>query len=159
MIALFVAWSLVSWQWYTCQIKGFCVSSAQLQDIELPEASVVNLTAPVAGEGIEIVAKEVTPVEVAPQKCVARLTQHIKLGATNDEMEVRKLEEFLNDFENEKLLVDGVYGVEDEVAVKRFQEKYREAVLTPWGLDAPTGFVYQTTREQINKMYCENQSK
>ncbi len=145
IIALFVAWSVVSWQWYTCQIKGFCTTSVE-QVAQLPEAPVQELTSPVQKD-------EVVPVAVAAE-CEARLNKHIKRGAANDAGEVRKLEQFLNNFQGEKLAVDGVYDDVDELAVKRFQEKYRAEVLTPWDLAEPTGFVYKTTRQQINKLYC-----
>jgi peptidoglycan hydrolase-like protein with peptidoglycan-binding domain len=43
--------------------------------------------------------------------------------------EVRKLQTFLNNYEGEKLSIDGKYKKTDYDAVKRFQSKYSTDVL------------------------------
>ena len=43
-------------------------------------------------------------------------------------------------------------------AVREFQEKYAEDVLSPWNLVQGTGFVGQTTRTQLNNVYMEGAS-
>ena len=35
-----------------------------------------------------------------------------------------------------------------------FQNKYGNDVLSPWGLESDTGYVYLTTRKKINEIYC-----
>jgi hypothetical protein len=51
-------------------------------------------------------------------------------------------------------LVTGYFGPLTLQAVKRFQQKYWQEILAPWGLtkDQPTGFVGQTTRAKINQI-------
>lgn len=88
--------------------------------------------------------------------CTPYLTGTISTsGVGNDPAEVRKLEQFLNDYEDEALTVDGLYGEADIAAVKRFQAKYSSFILEVWGLSEPTGYVYKTTRLKINSFYCQ----
>lgn len=92
-------------------------------------------------------------VTVAPTTCTY-LEGFIKLGAVNDPIEVRKLETFLRMFEGAEVPVDGVYDVADYEAVRAFQQNYFNDILAPWGHDAPTGYVYLTTRKKVNEIYC-----
>ncbi len=89
-----------------------------------------------------------------PEVCNPYLTKFIKSGGSNDSDEVKKLETFLNTYEGENLIVNGVYEEVDIAAVKRFQTRNSET-LTFWNLSAPTGYVYITTQKAINKRYCE----
>jgi hypothetical protein len=88
------------------------------------------------------------------------LEDHMQKAWDNDPFEVMKLQMFLNIIMGETLTVDGVFGIETDAAVKRFQERYRSEVLTPWfelGIvphNEPTGFVYKTTRWKINDIVC-----
>lgn len=78
------------------------------------------------------------------------------IGFQNNNPEaVKKLENFLNNYEGEKLSVDGAYDEKDRVAVMRFQNKYKKDILGPWGLNLATGFVYITTKNKINEIYCQ----
>ena len=72
----------------------------------------------------------------------------------NNAVDVYNLQAFLVVFENEILDIDGIYGYTTQKAVKRFQGKYKEEVLTPWGLFEPTGNVYITTKKKINEIFC-----
>jgi uncharacterized protein YegL len=105
----------------------------------------------------EVVGVEVSynfaPV-VVPGTC-NYLLEFIQLGADNNPVEVMKLERFLNEFEGENLVVNGVYEQVDFDAVERFQNKYFADILGPWGHDAPTGYVYITTKKKINEIYCQ----
>jgi hypothetical protein len=69
---------------------------------------------------------------------------------SNESEDVRFLEQFLNEFEGENLILDGVYSSEDTEAVKRFQRKYKREVLDIWNLTEATGFVGVTTRLKMN---------
>jgi Mg-chelatase subunit ChlD/PKD repeat protein len=105
------------------------------------------------------VGKEVTytviPVAPVIQPVACNyLLEYIKLGANNNRVEVEKLERFLNTYQNENLAVDGVYDGNDYDAVTRFQKKYGGEVLTPWGYDKSTGYVYITTKKKVNEIYC-----
>ena len=87
--------------------------------------------------------------------CQPYLHSFIRQGEVNDVDEVRKLERFLNAHENAGLVEDGIYGSWDTRAVEAFQWKYRDEILTPWGYTEPTGFVFTTTRDAINRILCE----
>lgn len=74
----------------------------------------------------------------------------------NDRNEVMKIQKFLNEKMDENLKVDGTFGLGTHLAVKRFQEKYFNEIIVPWnnvnGLDHSTGWWYQTTTAQANKL-------
>lgn len=93
-------------------------------------------------------------VPVTASVCSPHIKTYIRYGAENDVEDVRKLETFLNEKQGESLIVDGVYGIEDVAAVKRFQQKFASEVLGVWGLNEPTGHVYRTTLMKINSFYC-----
>jgi predicted flap endonuclease-1-like 5' DNA nuclease len=119
LVAAVVVWVLASWQWYTCDIKGFCGT-----------------------EG------------VYPAMCPPYLTTDITRGGHNSPAEVRRLQQFLNTFEGEALPVNGIYGMNEATAVERFQWKYRDDVLAPWGETVPTARVLTTTRNAVNAIIC-----
>ncbi len=85
------------------------------------------------------------------------LLEYIKLGAQNNPVEVEKLERFLNEFEGENLVINGIYEQVDFGAVSRFQEKYLKNILSPWSHNKATGYVYITTKKKINELYCERE--
>lgn len=97
--------------------------------------------------------------------CKPLLTSFLKKGWKNDPEEVKKLQEFLNTNLGLTLTVSGVFDQATHDAVKAFQKKYADSVLKPWfslpgsGIkneNTPTGFVYQTTRWQINNLFCQD---
>ncbi len=99
-------------------------------------------------------------VESAAEKsCKPYLTANIRPGRNNDKEQVKKLEKFLNEYEGEKLVVGGIYDAADVAAVKRFQEKYADEILKPFGLNSPTGLVLSSTRKKINDLYCQKTSR
>ena len=49
---------------------------------------------------------------------------------------------------------NGDFDLVTHQAVKTFQDKYRDEVLLPWGMEQPSGYVYLTTRKKINEIYC-----
>jgi hypothetical protein len=79
-------------------------------------------------------------------------TKYLKLGKKNDQTEVIKWQNFLNTHMKESLTINGIYNTETYNAVKRFQSNYRADVLTPWGLNNPTGWTYKTTRMKANQI-------
>ncbi|MEI6627609.1 MAG: fibronectin type III domain-containing protein, partial [bacterium] len=99
----------------------------------------------------------VTPdnINYTPTTCDPYLNSYIQLGKKNNPEEVKKLQIFLNDYENANLIVDGIYKAQDVKAVNAFQLKYKQDVLSFWGLHTPTGWVYISTQKAINRVYCE----
>lgn len=86
--------------------------------------------------------------------CSSRVTFSgpIDIGLkTNKVEDVKKLEQFLNTYENEKLPVNGIYEQRDLEAVKRWQVKYRTFILDPMKLRKPTGTVYILSQRQIER--------
>ncbi len=99
-----------------------------------------------------------TPV-VTPsttKSCPAQdfITQYLKIGVNNNPNEVRKLKYFLNTYEETSLTVNGDFDTATEEAVKAFQVKYSNDILSPWNTLVPTGIVYITTKAHINKIFC-----
>lgn len=150
-VILFLIWSVISWNWYTCKIKGFC---GQGKVVEVPKAPEVKKVVPKPPEPKKLSVKVIEKPKVK-KKCKTYLTQKIGFGRGNSTSEVKKLEKFLNQHEGESLNVDGYYSATDEKAVRRFQQKYSNAILAPWGRKTPTGNVFVTTVSKINQLYCD----
>ncbi len=86
--------------------------------------------------------------------CSTRITFSgpIDVGVTTNEKEdVKKLEVFLNTYENEKLPVNGIYEARDIAAVKKWQKKYKTYILDPMLLKQPTGTIYTLSQRQIER--------
>lgn len=82
------------------------------------------------------------------------LIDYLKIDWQNNPIEVLKLQSFLNIFEGENLSLNGNFDQATFEAVERFQNKYKSDILTPWGHNAPTGFVYILTKKKVNEIYC-----
>ena len=78
----------------------------------------------------------------------------ISIGKNNNEILVKKIQIFLNIYQNANLSVDGIYDLIDEQAVRDFQSKYMKEILLPWGYYDSTGVVYITTTAKINAIVC-----
>ena len=48
--------------------------------------------------------------------------------------------------------ITGYFGQETESAVIKFQEKYYQEILKPWGFESGTGIVYNTTSKKLNEI-------
>ncbi|MGB9598223.1 MAG: peptidoglycan-binding domain-containing protein [Minisyncoccales bacterium] len=82
-----------------------------------------------------------------------RISQNLFLGKRGSE--VSCLQEFLKAQGQEiypEGLVTGYFGPLTKRAVIKFQEKYEQEILKPWGLTKGTGFVGQTTRLKIEQL-------
>lgn len=97
-----------------------------------------------------------TTLPELPAGCTPMLTGFFrKENMVNDLDQVRKLQQFLNEKIEANLPLTGEFGPGTDAAVKRFQTKFAEQILAPWGISSPTGFVYLTTQRWINLMSCE----
>jgi hypothetical protein len=86
--------------------------------------------------------------------CAPILTEYIRPWHANTPSQVRSLQSFLNAFEGENIGETGSYGSQTIAAVRRFQEKYADDVLAPWGISNATGNVYYTTQKKVNEIAC-----
>jgi len=94
-----------------------------------------------------------TEIGTGPISC-QRLENNLYFGMSNN-LEVRCLHEFLKAQGQDVYpegLVTGNFLSLTKAAVIRFQEKYKEEILTPLGLGKGTGFVGPTTRLKINSL-------
>ena len=169
ILALVIAcllWAVGSWYWYTCDIKAACENGAiqaawiggtwyqdpsedKQEMIPVDEREEVSVRAgKSSSRGSSQNYYETTIT------CDSYLDSYIKYGADNYARDVRRLEQFLNKYEGENLVVDGWYSRADEAAVMRFQQKYASRILHPWGMSVPSGYVYTTTRDFINTLEC-----
>ncbi len=89
-----------------------------------------------------------------PVVCKPYLLEFIRFGRQNNPFEVLKLKIFLNSFEGFNLPLTPIYDLETFRAVEIFQQRYSSDILTPWGITAPTGYVYITTTLKINYIVC-----
>lgn len=80
----------------------------------------------------------------------------MRMGYANDPANVARLQVFLNVYEGAGLAVTGEFDQATFAAVSAFQLKYKDEVLTPWGISAPTGYVYIRTLGKINQMLCNS---
>lgn len=95
-----------------------------------------------------------TVLNSAPTECniTQYTTETIRLGRKNNTEQVKLLEQFLNRYENAHLDVNGIYEKADFDAVIRWQEKYADDILKPWGLKKGTGYVYTRSLAKIKAL-------
>jgi peptidoglycan hydrolase-like protein with peptidoglycan-binding domain len=87
---------------------------------------------------------------------VAKPIKYGNLLYWNNPNDVKIVQKFLNTYEGENLVVDGYYSKLTFDAVVRWQEKYRAAILNPWGLKKGTGYVYLTSIAQMKRQQKSN---
>ncbi|MDE2031358.1 MAG: peptidoglycan-binding protein [Patescibacteria group bacterium] len=72
----------------------------------------------------------------------------------NDSETVKKLQKFLNDYNNAGIFEDGNFGLRTKQALEVFQSLHADKILSPWGLTKPTGIFYITTQTEVNNIMC-----
>lgn len=102
------------------------------------------------GGGRRTVVKDI----VLPTKCLPLILEYIRLGQNNNPIEVFKLQWFLRTFEGLDVPLSGVYDQTTYEAVKIFQVRHADPILTSWGINEPTGYVFISTSLNINYIYC-----
>jgi hypothetical protein len=134
----------------TARVIGFLNSSIYVYPLPVNPTE-ASATVTVLGDAPETPKVALKPAE----QCVPIITSYIRAGAeTNNPTDVRNLQKFLNDVENEYVDENGIYDIITIAAVKRLQMKYSAEILTPWGITEPTGHVYYTTQNKINNLAC-----
>ncbi len=86
--------------------------------------------------------------------CEPLIKYPVVLGKDNLPQDVYNLTLFLNTYEGEKLVLDTVYDIFDQAAVNRFQKKYWNEIIAPFGGKTVTGTVGKYTKGKINVMSC-----
>jgi Prealbumin-like fold domain/Putative peptidoglycan binding domain len=82
-------------------------------------------------------------------------TQYLRRGWNkNVPGDVQTMQNFLNIEMTSGLAVDSVFGPLTEAAVKAFQAKYKADILTPWGINSPTGIWYLSTTTKAKEIMC-----
>ncbi len=111
---------------------------------------------PISTDGISTtIGKEMSVDSSLLSGSCSYVNSYLKKGAQNDPSEVKNLQAFLRGVEKDTTVeVNGVFDDATYNAVLKFQSKYKDEVLTPWGVDAPTGYVYITTKRKINEIFC-----
>ncbi len=100
--------------------------------------------------------RSVVAVEnLTPANCFY-LNDYLSINSKNSEMEVIKLQAFLLNTERLNVDINGKFDSKTFEAVKQFQKKYSNEVLSPWGSSIPTGKVFYTTKKKINEIHCNS---
>lgn len=97
----------------------------------------------------------VVAINTTPATCLY-LNDYLSINSKNSEMEVIKLQAFLLNTEKLNVDINGKFDQKTFEAVKQFQKKYSNEVLTPWGSSVPTGKVFYTTKKKINEIHCNS---
>lgn len=82
------------------------------------------------------------------------VTSFMKIGIANNKADVTRLQQFLKGMEKADVDVTGMFDQKTEDAVKAFQKKHADEILTPWGATRASGMVYVTTGKKINQVAC-----
>ena len=91
----------------------------------------------------------------AETSCGIYVDKFLRKGyKTNNTDAVNKVQQFLNEFMNAGLIVDGNFGSQTEAALKAFQTVRKDKILDPWSLAVPTGIFYLTTQTEVNNIMC-----
>jgi len=111
---------------------------------------------PISTEGnLKAVGRELSFTIPPVTGTCSYLRDFLRIDLVNDPIEVKKLQAYLNSFEGENLSVSGIFDTDTLGAVNRYQDKYLPQILTPWGHDSHTGYVYILTKKHINETYCK----
>ncbi len=140
VVILFLIWMIISSVWYICGIKGFC----QNEKINISNVTNIVVDDFIANEAVIKNTKIIKTVI----ECPVYLKNEMKENYRKSISEVKKLQSFLNDFENENLIINGIYNLNTQEAVRRFQEKNSERI------EVANGYVGAQTRNEINATVC-----
>lgn len=88
--------------------------------------------------------------------CAFDIDTYMRKGYKNDTAQVKVMQMLMNKYAGSTLSIDGLFGAMTEKAVKAFQSKYADEVLTgAWvGLKAPTGIFFRSTLAKAKNLEC-----
>ena len=88
--------------------------------------------------------------------CCSKFEHNLSMGMKNNDVKcLQELFEILGPEIYPEGLTTGYFGPLTKAAVIRFQSKYADEILIPWGLTEGTGFVGKTTRAKLNQLCDE----
>lgn len=87
------------------------------------------------------------------------LTNNLRIDLNNDSQQIYRLQAFLQAYAYDYVELTGEFDEATLRAVQSFQTRHAEDILEPWGYEADeaTGYVYITTRQKINEIYCNQE--
>jgi peptidoglycan hydrolase-like protein with peptidoglycan-binding domain len=145
--------------------SSFTTAAEEAEEVTKPisEMTVAELKAEIARIAALIADLQAQLLEMiggAYEGCtITSFSRNLQVGMTGDD--VKCLQIILNSSADTQVASSGVgssgsettyFGSLTKAAVIKFQEKYAEDVLTPWGLTSGTGFVGSTTLEKLNDL-------
>lgn len=101
-----------------------------------------------------VVASSSVTIASSSATCAPYLTGFIGNKFTSSTSEITKLQQFLKTNLNIPLELTGTYDENTVIAVKAFQIKYAGDILTPWGVQTPSGMIYMSSLRKINSLAC-----
>ena len=123
-----------------------------------------NLTSSTTESSIgEVLGASTTAPELPlPVGCTETFHNYLGYGKKNNADDVSKLQQFLNDNMGANLPVTGFFGKMTKSWVKKFQTQHHNEIIKPWydagykgkDIENGTGYVYKTTKRQINLTVC-----
>ena len=88
--------------------------------------------------------------------CCSKFPNNLSIGMKGNDVKcLQQLLEILGADIYPEGLDTGYFGPLTEAAVIRFQNKFADEILLPWGISQGTGFVGKTTRAKLNEL-CEH---
>ncbi len=111
----------------------------------------------------EVLGASTTAPELSlPAGCTEYIHSYMGKNKKNDAGEVKLLQTFLNDNMGANIPVNGFFGTITKNWVKKFQVKNHDLIIKPWydagykgrDIENGTGYVYKTTKYEINLMKC-----
>jgi hypothetical protein len=128
---------------------AFCLvfNVAKAATVEELWAQIIKLQ-----EQIAQLQKQLAELQGKPAAWCHDFNVNLKIGDSGPEVEALQTALEKEGFDVSKD-PRGYFGEYTASAVVGFQEKYKDEILTPWGLTHGTGFVGKTTRAKLNKLY------
>jgi hypothetical protein len=113
----------------------------------------LTITTPKSGSTFPV------PSLVFSGSCNEYITSYLAASFNNNFDQVIRLQVFLKNREGADVDINGIMDNKTVNAVNMFQLKYKDEILTPWGISIPTGYVYYTTSKKINELNCGDSQK
>lgn len=115
-----------------------------------------RINSPIAKATLTILGVPEQPFITASEEvCEPYINSYVKYGEANDPADVMKLQHFFLERGATNIKLTGLYDAATRDAVKLFQQQHAGEILSPWGIETATGYVYYTTQRVINETYCD----